>query len=472
MLIRKNTRGFKTILEIVSACQARADREQLIRLFITKAGDTVKDRISVDSIQGDSALFYEMNYQTVLNSLRSPNHQLNESDEVPGLFFFHSSSNKRWDETPFEFDEAVVNEFSELPDLPRVRKREKSGTFVLPTAKTTSRTPAKKTEKKTEKSAAPKVSKRVVQGPKQPDFKLKYKIEFTNLDKIIFRQPQLNKEQILTYYNKISDNLLPYLKDRQQWVRTSPDNSRPLVELTKDLLFRDDEDSVPEWLQTRNAKKGEEHDSLVVNDKEHLLLYVERGALEFHPCHSRTKPSGYPDYIIITIDSPESDIAKAVHVALEAKKIFNGLKLPSFVKTDGLSGLHVYIPLDSKTNFLQSRDSAMFICKLISLKIPDMVTMAGSDGNSYGKVSLDYSLNEEGQTIIAPYSLVAGESVTVATPLLWEEVNDSLRQDAFNPESIFKRLKQVGDPFENLFKKKVNAAELVQMLEQNYGFLF
>ena len=77
MLIRKNTKAFKTILQIVSECQSRPDREQLIRLFITRAGNTVKDRISVESIQGDAALFYEMNYQTVLNSLRSSNHQLN-----------------------------------------------------------------------------------------------------------------------------------------------------------------------------------------------------------------------------------------------------------------------------------------------------------------------------------------------------------------------------------------------------------
>jgi DNA primase len=69
-------------------------------------------------------------------------------------------------------------------------------------------------------------------------------------------------------------------------------------------------------------------------------------------------------------------------------------------------------------------------------------------------------------------NVYAGESFTVATPLLREEVNDALDQNNFDPESIFKRLKQTGDPFENLFKKRINGAELIQRLEENYGFLF
>ena len=74
MLIRKNTKTFKTILEIISVCQGKTDREKLIRLYITRAGHSIKDRISVEGIQGDAALFYEMNYQSVLNNLQSSSH--------------------------------------------------------------------------------------------------------------------------------------------------------------------------------------------------------------------------------------------------------------------------------------------------------------------------------------------------------------------------------------------------------------
>ena len=107
MLIRKNTKAFKSILEIVMGCQTRPDRDKLVRLYITRAGHTINDRISVEGIQGDAEVFYEMGYQTVLTYLQSPNHQLHHSEEIPGIYFFRSTSNKVWDEAPFEFDDAV-----------------------------------------------------------------------------------------------------------------------------------------------------------------------------------------------------------------------------------------------------------------------------------------------------------------------------------------------------------------------------
>ncbi len=135
MLIRKNTKAFKTILEIVTACQSRSDREKLIRLYITRAGHTIADRISIEGIQGDAQVFYEMSYQTVLTYLNSSNHQVHHSDDIPGIYFFRSTSNKVWDEAPFEFDEAVKKEFASLPELPVLRKKGKAEKFVFPVSK-------------------------------------------------------------------------------------------------------------------------------------------------------------------------------------------------------------------------------------------------------------------------------------------------------------------------------------------------
>src|SRR5687768_3092502 len=200
MQLRKNTKAFKTILEIVEACHDKPDRDKLIRLYITKAGHSLDDRINVAGIQGDADLFYDMTYQTVLTNLKSSNRQLNQSDELPGLYFFHSSNDKNWDETPFEFDEALKKEFGSLPELPVFRKKEKVEKVVIPKSKVKSEPKASKEEK-----VAPKKTKKVVdKGPKQPDYKLKHKFEFTDLDKVIFRHPQLSKEDVLDYYSKIA----------------------------------------------------------------------------------------------------------------------------------------------------------------------------------------------------------------------------------------------------------------------------
>jgi bifunctional non-homologous end joining protein LigD len=148
------------------------------------------------------------------------------------------------------------------------------------------------------------------------------------------------------------------------------------------------------------------------------------------------------------------------------------LQLPSFVKTDGQSRLHIYVPLDSKSKFETSKAVAEYICKLIRIKVPNLVSLEGSDDHSYRKVSLNFQVNEEGKRVVAPYSLVPGESATVATPLLWEEVKEDLQLEHFNHETIFKRLKQLGDPFETFFKKKTNADTLLERMDANYSFLF
>jgi DNA ligase D-like protein (predicted polymerase) len=472
MLIRKNTKAYKTILEIVTACQSRSDREKLIRLYITRAGHTIEDRINIEGIQGDAEVFYEMSYQTVLTYLNSSNHQLHHSDAIPGIYFFRSTSNKVWDEAPFEFDEAVKKEFASLPDLPVVRKKGKAEKSVFPVSKTKAESKDKTEPKgKKEKTPPPRTVKAIEDETKQPNYKLKHTIQFTDLDKVIFRQPKLSKQAVLDYYNKIADYMLPYLKDRILFGRFQSDRRGESVEMNTDELFDDKSSPRPNWIQTSAVSKSKTQKQMFLcNDKDHLLFYAEMGCLEFDSGLSKIRSIDTPDYLVIVIDSNDPELEKVKDVALAAKEILTGLQLPSFVKTDGMSALHIYIPLDSKSKFDKSKNAAEYICKLIRLKIPKVTAMEGAD-DDYGKVYLNFSLNEKAKGLIAPYSLLPGQSAIVATPLSWEEINDKLRPEDFTPEVILQRIKK-GDPFESMFRKKVNADALLYRLEENYSFLF
>lgn len=465
MQIRRNTKAFKSVLEIVSACRDRPDREKLVRLFITKAGHSIKDRINVEGIQGGADLFYEMGYQAVLNNLKSTNHQLYLSDEPSGIYYFHSTSNKTWDETPFEFDEAIKKEFESLPELPVTRKKEKAGKIAFPAASAgkgpTSSSQAKAPPKKTPKS----VDKR----PTQPDFKLKHEINFTGLDKVVYRQPQITKEDVLKYYDKMAEYLLPYLKDRPVVVLLSSGDSQSEELRVANDLAGNGREPVPKWIQTTPVG-GDQEELLFCPDREHLLFYAERGGVAFAAANSRRKTIDEPDYIIIGLDS-DADFTRTVDATLAAREVLEGLKLPSLVKSGGSSGLHIYIPLDTKSDFDVARKAAEYICRLIRVKVPDLVALAGTEDNAYRRLSLDWELNVKGIRVIAPYSL-AKDQPNVAAPILWEEVNKDLKLEDFNDKTIFDRLKDTGDPFKSLFKRKVNADALLERLEENYSFLF
>lgn len=443
MQIRRNTKAFKTILEIVSNCQNKADRRKVIRLYITKAGKSIHESIKVEEIQGDVDFFYDLNYQAVLNNLQSSTHQLHQSDEFPGIYFFHSTISKDWDETPFEFDPELKNEFGSLPELPVFRDKGAKTDFTGKKKETVVPTAAKK---------SPVIEKpvmMVVKGPPQPDYKLKHSFQFNDLDRLVFRQEKVSKKDLLDHYDRMADYLLPYLKDRPMRI-----------------AMRKSGQEIPDWVQTVSVAG---QDMYVCSDKEHLMLFAELGTIQFDPCYSRKKSLDTPDYIVVRLESG-SEFQRAVDAALVAHEILTGLQLPSSVKTDGVAGLHVYIPLDSKSTFETSKAAAEYICKLIRLKSPSLVALSDSEENSYGKVLADFSTNRSGVGVIAPYSFIAAGPV-VATPVLWDEVNEDLRPEEFNYETIFDRLEEEGDLFEDIFKKKINAEELLERLEGNYSFL-
>ncbi len=458
MQIRKNTKAFKTIASIIEACKDRPDRDQLIRLFITRAGQTVHQRIYIEGIQTDANLFYDLNYQAIVNNLHSAGYQLHVSDELPGIYFLRGS-NKTWDETPFEFAEIIAKKFAGLPELPVTRKKEPIQKYALPTAKEISTSPTEK------KKQSQKIKDKPTPAKRQPSFGITHEIEFTNLERVVYQQGNVSKLDVLTYYDKIADYLLPYLKDRVLSVRSQADLPTDCIELNADSW--PGQSPIPNWIEQRTIAKGKQ--ILLCNDKDHLLFYVERGCLEFSSMNPRLKSIALPDHLVIAIDA--SDIAKTIETTLAVAEVLKGLKLPSFVKTDGVAGFHIHIPLDAKCDFEKSCLAAEYICKLVRLKIPDLVTLNAAEELTYGKVSLQYHLNSVESRVVAPYSLVQGSMSTVAAPLFWKDVQPGLGIEDFTMETIFKKLKQSGDPFKDFFKKKVNAEMLLKQLHDHYSFL-
>ncbi|HEX7014812.1 MAG TPA: hypothetical protein VF191_04820 [Cyclobacteriaceae bacterium] len=461
MQIRKNTKAHKSILQVVGECLNRPDREKLIRLYITRAGHSLQQRISIEGIQGDADLLYDMTYQAVLNNLKSSNHQLHESDEIPGIYYFHTSSNKEWDETPFEFDEAVLKLFPSLPEPPTTRKKGKTEKYVLPTApKTTSGKTPRPASKKELSDKKPSLSKK---EEKQPNYHLKHKILFTGLETVIFRRPQTSKRNALDYYDKVANHLLPALKDRPIVIYRCASNGG-LLECTNAASLTEDKVDLPDWIHTSGKNKDQ---LLLCNDRDHLFFYLEVGAVGFAPRLARIDSPDRPDYLIITIGA-DTEWPMVVDAAHAAKVILDGLKLPSMVKTDGSSGLQVYVPLDGRRDFKTAHAVASFICRLLKLKVPDLIALPNSD-NGYRKVLVEHNLNDKTGTALAPYSLV-GTHPGVSVPLSWDEITTDLKPEQFTLEAIMKS-KRLSKPDYSSSGKKADARTLLDILEDRYGFL-
>jgi bifunctional non-homologous end joining protein LigD len=149
------------------------------------------------------------------------------------------------------------------------------------------------------------------------------------------------------------------------------------------------------------------------------------------------------------------------------KQVLDGLKIPSFPKTSGATGMHIYIPLGAKYNYEQSRHLAELVCNLVHCELPRLTSLERSPAKRRTKIYLDYLQNREIQTICAPYSLRPRPGATVSAPLHWEEVKKGLRPLQFTIANMQERVKSEGDLFKGVAGKGINLPVVLETLHKN-----
>ena len=134
------------------------------------------------------------------------------------------------------------------------------------------------------------------------------------------------------------------------------------------------------------------------------------------------------------------------------RQVLGQLGLESFVKTSGSKGLQAYVPLNTPTDYDQTKPFARAVAELLAKQHPDRVVSVMTKELRGGKVFVDWSQNDEHKTTACVYSLRARERPTVSTPLAWDEVEQALgagraEQLSFECSEVIERVAQRGDLF-------------------------
>lgn len=502
MLIRRNSKTFRAIQNIFHTYVDAPDKSRHIRLYITKAGHSLKDKQAIEDLGKEKDFYYSITYETVVQNLDSREYKLYQSDSQPSLYYFVSSSYPDWEATPFELDDYLqsrLREFAKQPikalkaaadkatkvkqpvSRPPLKRDEVAGRQVrenetdLPAAgqpKARGHEVEKADVNRATGAPSPPPSHKEALLPKAPAIGL---VILHESESVLFPELNLTKKDIFEYYDRVSDYILPYLKDRPQFFRWHQSSiyddhyNKSLESFTKDSNVL-----IQEWVQTKrlfSVTYEQPRTYYFCLDKNHLLYLIELGCIEVSSWHSRMESIDQPDYIVIDLDPVDVTFGQVIEVAHVARAVLDGLKLPSFIKTSGNKGLHLYIPLDSTSGYEISRKLSEVICKLIHFKIPELTSLARIPNQRKGKIYLNFLQNSRGKSIVAPYSLRPNAFAGVACPLLWEEVKEGLDVKSFTYHSIFDRLRNVGDPFDRLFHNRVNAEQTLVRVIDHYSFL-
>jgi len=274
----------------------------------------------------------------------------------------------------------------------------------------------------------------------------KHVVSITNRQKIYWPGEGFTKGDLIDYYDKVADYILPYLKGRCLSLKRNPNGIND-----NGFYHKDAGENAPPYVdvfKVKSESNGKIIDYIVCNNKATLLYVANLGCIEINPWNSTTKKIGNPTWMVIDIDpSDKNKFTEVVDTALAVKMILDKGGITSYCKTSGASGLHVYVPLKNKYDYVTVKDFAHIVASLVQEQLPEITTLERSLSKRGPKIYIDYLQNRTGQTLASVYSVRPVPGASVSAPLEWKEVDHKLSPKQFTMQNIFQRLKKKGDLF-------------------------
>lgn len=270
-------------------------------------------------------------------------------------------------------------------------------------------------------------------------------ITITNPNKLIYKNPNITKQEIVNYYKKVYERMSPYLNNRLISTVRCPDG------INKDIFFKKHFE-INKYLKKKyiTNSKGIKEDYYYINNLDGLISEVQMNSIEYHIWGSNIDNINSPNMMVFDLDPDKLlNIDKVRDGVKDLKSILDELKLRSFLKTSGGKGYHIVVPIKSQISWQKFRKIAKDIAKLMEEKWPDKYTSNMRIKNRKEKIFIDWVRNTKGATFVAPYSLRARKNAPVSMPIKWSELYKVKPQDIDIKEAL-RRIK-LSDPWKDFF---------------------
>jgi bifunctional non-homologous end joining protein LigD len=295
------------------------------------------------------------------------------------------------------------------------------------------------------------------------------RLRFSNLNKVYFPESGYTKRNLLAYYYRVADLIVPFLRDRALVLRRYPDGIKGQAFFQKDV-----KEGLPEWFQTTpvdSEGRGKIIQYATADDVASLLFLTGLGCIDHNPWSNRIEDLEHPDYFFFDLDpsdGTEFSVVIAVAKALEEK--LRELRVTSFLKTSGATGMHLFIPVEPVYTYEQLRTFAEIVARTVTAEHPNLVTNERSVAKRpAGRVLIDVQQNAHGRPLAAAYSVRAFPGAPVSTPILPRELKASLKPEALNIQTVFERLKEKGDLWADFWKKQQRLEQAIELLSARVG---
>jgi bifunctional non-homologous end joining protein LigD len=278
-------------------------------------------------------------------------------------------------------------------------------------------------------------------------------VALTNLQKPFWPRLGLTKGDLLRYYAAVSEFLLPHLQDRAMVMQRYPDGAEGKFFFQKRAPV-----PRPNWVDICSIEHGSGSviDFPVVRDLASLLWIINLGCIDLNPWYARCDDVDRPDYLHFDLDPvPGAGIEKVSETALLVRAGLTALKMPSYAKTTGSRGIHVYVPIMRGPTQKEVWGFAKEFARGLEQVNPKLITTEYRvSKRPQGRVLVDYNQNAWGRTLASVYSVRPKARATVSAPVTWQEIEQGVQIEDFRIDTVPERLRQIGDLWKPLLQRR------------------
>lgn len=288
-----------------------------------------------------------------------------------------------------------------------------------------------------------------------------YTITLSNIDKPLLGT--YTKGDLISYYAKIASYMIPYMKDHPLMMHRFPEGLKGESFYQKDMS-----EYFPPWIKHVRIEKKEGFYHAVLCQNQATLVYLANQAcITPHLWLSRYDKLSVPDRLIFDLDPSGHTFLHVRKIALALKDLLDTLGLKSFVMTSGSKGLHIYVPLRRSAAFDTTKELAQYCAQIIVHEHKDLATLELRKDKRGEKIFIDTLRNQEGATAVAPYAIRAYANAPIATPLSWNEVEESsLTPQQYTISTIMQRLENHVDPWNKYFESSQTITRALKILKK------
>ena len=271
-------------------------------------------------------------------------------------------------------------------------------------------------------------------------------VRLTNLRKPFWPERGITKGDLLRYYAAISPALVPHIKSRAMVMKRYPHGAAgPFFFMKRTPSPR------PGWLQTCpiEHESGNVIDFPMIQELAALLWVVNLGCIDLNQWYARCDDVDRPDYFHFDLDpGPGAPFAQVLEAALLVRDALDALEMPSYPKTSGSKGIHVYVPIARGPAQKDVWTFTKALAMTLAERNPRILTAQYRVAKRpRGRVLVDYNQNAWGRTLASVYSVRPTPVASISTPVTWKEIEKGLTSEQFTFDVVLKRIARLGDLF-------------------------